>query len=137
MAKCQIGDDNRYIPAGLIPIGTEGSSSIDAAIDNFDQNEETLDGKSTTHSMAAVIYQRNTTHVPSIRIPRVTSKTLKENDGIDESNLIERYRKPPNRPEPPVVPTTVSINIDKYLDLLWCLARYISKQNEIPLVDSI
>ena len=31
---------------------------IDAAIDNFDQNEATLDGKSTTHAMAAVLFYR-------------------------------------------------------------------------------
>ena len=34
------------------------NSIVDAAIDNFDQNEETINGKNTTHVMAIVLYQR-------------------------------------------------------------------------------
>ena len=34
-------------------------TTVDAAIDNFDQKEQTLDGKNTTHSMVVVLYQRS------------------------------------------------------------------------------
>ena len=37
---------------------------VDAAIDNFDQNEETLDGKTTAHSMAAVLYLNDDESTP-------------------------------------------------------------------------
>ncbi|ROK35793.1 hypothetical protein DPX16_17536 [Anabarilius grahami] len=39
-----------YIPTGLTGVAEHGI--VDAAIDNFDQNEDTLDGKHTTHAMA-------------------------------------------------------------------------------------
>ena len=63
-----------YIPRGLT--GPPGDITlIDAAIDNFDQNEETLVGKSTTHAMAAVVYKRGTTKaanenlIPKLPVP--------------------------------------------------------------------
>lgn len=37
-------------------------TTLDAAIDSFDRNEETVDGKNTTHAMAIVVYQRKTNH---------------------------------------------------------------------------
>ncbi|XP_066981306.1 uncharacterized protein [Macrobrachium rosenbergii] len=50
--------DGTYIPQGIVKY-KEGdwTSIIDAAIDNLDQHEETLDGLSTTYCMAAVLYQ--------------------------------------------------------------------------------
>ena len=47
---------------------------IDAAIDNFDQNEETLDGKSTTHAIAKVIYQHCDKKISLIPIPRCSQR---------------------------------------------------------------
>jgi hypothetical protein len=43
-----------YIPRGL-----QGHNGIlvDEAIANFDKNEDMMDGKSTTHALAAVVYQ--------------------------------------------------------------------------------
>ena len=34
-------------------------TTVDAAIANFDQNEQTIDGKNTTRSMAVLLYQRS------------------------------------------------------------------------------
>ena len=45
-----------YVSLGLEHVDSIGPM-IDAAIDNFDQNEETLDCKSTTHAMVMVIFQ--------------------------------------------------------------------------------
>ena len=47
---------------------------VDADIDNFDQNEETLDGKTTTHSIAAVLYQICRTLNDDESIPRTGKK---------------------------------------------------------------
>ena len=50
-----------YSPPGLEPVDENNPLTfLHAAIDNFDQNEETLDGKSTTHAMAMVVYQHIT-----------------------------------------------------------------------------
>ena len=42
-----------YVSKGLQDSGNDGVQ-INTAIDNFDQNEDTLDGKLTTHTMAAI-----------------------------------------------------------------------------------
>lgn len=44
-----------YIPPELQKVTDE--SFIHAAIENFDQNEDTLDGKCTIHTLAMVVYQ--------------------------------------------------------------------------------
>ena len=54
---------------------------FDAAIDNFDQNEETLDGKSTTHAMAAVIYKRSIPP-PTQGVPRLEAKSMSAADAL-------------------------------------------------------
>jgi len=51
-----------YIPKRLQHIcSIDDSPVVDAAIDNFDQNEATLGGKSTTHAMAVVLFHRDVT----------------------------------------------------------------------------
>lgn len=69
------GNDDVYVPKGLLP-SSENDSPVDAAIDNFDQNEDTLDGKSTTHSMATVLYKRGDTTVSGEKLKRLTQKVL-------------------------------------------------------------
>jgi hypothetical protein len=68
-----------YVPKGLRTAVDPDFAMVDAAIDNFDQNEETLDGKLTTHALAAVVYQRC---LPSPQkqsgITRVNQKSLKD-----------------------------------------------------------
>ena len=75
-----------YVPVGLQNPGDE-NVQIDAAIDNFDQNEETLDGKSTTHAMAAVVYKRcNLNATEEHVIPRLPQKST-SNLNIDTQLL--------------------------------------------------
>ena len=50
-------------------------TSLHAAIDNFDQNEETLDGKSTTHAMTMVVYQYITNGSLEYNIDRTKAKS--------------------------------------------------------------
>ncbi|KAF3841435.1 hypothetical protein F7725_007297 [Dissostichus mawsoni] len=70
-----------YIPTGLSGILDHGM--IDAAIDNFDQNEETLDEKQTTHSIATVIYRRGQTTTEPQRLARIPQKTLSALNNYD------------------------------------------------------
>lgn len=67
-------NEGTYIPTGLSGISDHGM--IDAAIDNFDQNEETLDGKQTTHAMATVIYRRGETTTEVHHLARIPQKSL-------------------------------------------------------------
>jgi len=42
----------------VVPSNIAPSVSVQVAVDNNDINEETLDGKSTTHATTMVLYQR-------------------------------------------------------------------------------
>ncbi|KAJ4928896.1 hypothetical protein JOQ06_004518 [Pogonophryne albipinna] len=82
-----------YIPNGLTRTTEHGI--IDAAIDNFDQDEETLDGKNTTHSMAIVVYRRGDVATAHNPIPRIPERSLHALDSCDlENEEVQRYIKP-------------------------------------------
>ena len=49
-------------------------TTVDAAIDNFDENEQTIDGKNTTHSMVVVLYQRSPKSEETPCIPRTKKR---------------------------------------------------------------
>ena len=66
--------DVTFVPKGLLE--SDNSVLVDAAIDNFDQNETTLDGKQTTHSMAAVLYKRCPINASDCHIPRAHDRSL-------------------------------------------------------------
>ena len=66
-----------YVPTGLQDSGN-GRVQKDAAIDNFDQNEKTLDGKSTTHAMAAVVYKRCAVNHTDEHVSMTTTKVHKQ-----------------------------------------------------------
>lgn len=58
LAKEKINTENNvYIPSCIKKVD-ESKKYIYASMDNFDLNEESLDGKSTTHSMAIVVFQK-------------------------------------------------------------------------------
>ena len=58
VAKSQTNSDI-FVPHGLmIDVNDMDDVLFNAAIDNFDRNENTLDGKSTTHAMVGVLYKR-------------------------------------------------------------------------------
>ncbi len=105
---------------------------VDAAFDNFDLNEETLDGKITTHSMAAVLYQRCGTLNDDQTIPQTRKKALDVKEYTEEP--LHRYAKPQQRPEPPYMPDDSLLEVYKaviaksrYKDLVWELAMFASK----------
>ena len=110
---------------------------VDAAIDNFYQNEDTLDGKTNTHSMAAiaaVLYQRWGTLNDDESIPRTGEKALEVTECTEEP--LHRHAKPQQMPEPLPVPAASLFEVDKVVlakgrdkDLVWELARFASKCN--------
>jgi len=76
---------DEYVPKGLRTADDHNFAMVDAAIDNFDQNEETLDGKSTTHALAAVVYQRcGPNQEAQSGIRRVNQKCLKDIADVEE-----------------------------------------------------
>ena len=124
--------DNVYVPHGIKPVDTDDTCTfVDAAIDNFDLNEDSLDGKRTTHALATVIYQRCGGSEGCDTIPRTKQKSLSVNDYNEET--IKRYNKPQKRPEPSSI-SDVSVLADgdqavfskfasKIKDFLWSICR--------------
>jgi len=71
------GTGDVYIPKRLQNLRSINDMPVvDAAIDNFDQNEAMLDGKSTTHAIAAVLFHRGDTQPDDQSIPRLQKKAL-------------------------------------------------------------
>ena len=89
----QPGPSEVQIPRGISQFDSENIDSIvDAAVDNFDQNEETIDGKRTTHGMAIVSYQRSQVSRELSSIPCTKQKSL--NTAQYKEQHIQVYRKP-------------------------------------------
>jgi len=104
--------------------GENTATVVDAAIDNFDQNEETVDGKHTTHSMAIVLYQRSLATPESDLIPCSKQKSL--DTAKYKEQPVHAYRKPGKKPEPVITRQTENVtnatSVPKN-DLVWEMAR--------------
>ena len=70
--------DNVYVPHGIKPLDNDDTDNfVDAAIYNFELNEDSLDGKRTTHAMATVVYHRCGGSEGCDTIPRIKQKIFK------------------------------------------------------------
>ena len=79
-----------YIPTGLTGVAEHGI--VDAAIDNFDQNEDTLDGKHTTHAMASVVFRRGQVSTADTCLARVPERSLTTLNTFDlNGDTLHRY----------------------------------------------
>ena len=114
-----------HIPRDISAYDPENvRTTVDAAIDNFDQNELTIDGKNTIHSMAVVLYQRSPKPEETPCIPGTNKKTLNA-QSCDEDE-IKHNHKPHTKPEPCV--KWEVIELDKSAsdvvrkDLIWAMA---------------
>ena len=88
--------DNVYVPHRIKPLDNDDTDTfVNAAIDNFDLNEDSLDGKRTTHAMATVVYQRCGGSEGCDTIPCTKQKSVNINDYNEET--IRRYNKPQKR----------------------------------------
>lgn len=137
LAKQEIDDKEEiYVPKCLAPVSTEKQNYIRASIDNFDLNEETIDGKETTHVMAMVVFQEKQC-VESIREPIKGGKLALSREEIDiTSQRIKKYNKPKTRPVPaelklPTISRENS-NLYKKINLFWRLLKL--NQNEYSLL---
>lgn len=131
--------DGTYIPRGIVKYKQgDWTSIIDAALDNFDQHEETLDGLSTTHFMAAVLYQITESSGVINGIPRSQKKTLHASQYMEKSLSI--FNKPHIRPEPKRVAeesifSTHNVNLHwqvETYDLDWKLCRNTNDMTFLP-----
>lgn len=145
-AKHQMSKDQQpFVPFGIQTANPEnGIGLVHAAIDNFDTNENTLDGKGTTHSMAMVVYQtfQQDRPVSDVEIPRLSDRSVTAEEGGTDTSDVKYFQKPPKRPEP-----VVDVNTDDFLidtenshtheavisDLTWALCRaYLAGIDNIP-----
>ena len=131
---------NVCVPHGIKPVDTDDTCTfVDAAIDNFNLNEDSLDGERTTHALGTVIYQQCGGSEGCDTIPHTKQKSLSMNNYIEET--IKRYNKPQKRPEPSSI-SGVSVLADgdqavfskfasKIKDFLWsiCRGKYRSNMN--------
>jgi len=79
-----------YIPTGLTGVAEHGI--VDAAIDNFDQNEDTLDGKRTTHALASVVFRRGQVSTADKCLARVPQRSLTTLSTFDmNEDKLHRY----------------------------------------------
>ena len=132
VAKDELSSSGVYIPRGVRSFDDSDLTTIvDSAIDNFDQNEDTLDGKCSTHSMAIVLYQRTAAPEDIKGIPRTSSKALDVSEYEEPS--LKRYVKPHSRPEPRGLDSSSVLEVkkgDTYMrcvltDLFWQLTRMV------------
>ena len=131
VAKDQLSQSEVNIPRGISrPVATNPNSIVDAAIDNFDQNEDTLDGKCSTHSMAIALYQRSAEKAQASGIHRSKARSLDVSE-YDEPP-VHRYANPNKKPEPQKATTAAVFELKKdatnYVssqvkDLIWLLTR--------------
>lgn len=77
------GDDGVFIPHGITPVNPEEKNYIHASIDNFDQNEDTLDGKNSTHSLAMVIFQNKNNTFLEHKLDHLSKRSLTNLDSFD------------------------------------------------------
>ncbi|CAG9762726.1 unnamed protein product [Ceutorhynchus assimilis] len=124
-------ESNIFIPQGLIQVNNQNDNLIHASIDNFDLNEETLDGKATTHSMAMVIFQKNSEILNKPSIERQTKRSLGENTNFSLEQELISYKKPTQRPEPQkfgknILENCFCLKQSKGIttDKLWMILRY-------------
>ena len=102
VAKDQISQAGYlYVPRCIqsVDLIANADTFVNAAIDNFEQNEETFDGKTTT-----VLYQRCGTLNDDESIPRTEKEALDVTDYRPTEEPLHRYAKPQQRPEPPPMP---------------------------------
>ena len=78
-----------FVPRGLHQV--DDSTPVDTVIDILDQNKDTLDGKSTTHAMAAVAYRRSPVYPLECRVPRVPQKSLSAVQAFNINDNTDRY----------------------------------------------
>ena len=126
-----MSNDEVILPSNIFP-----GSFVQAAADNNDFQEETIDGKMTTHATSLVLYQRkiepNANQMPNDIPKRVRERSLKDIDKIRPKllSLSNTSRKPSTTDLFGKVDLQWFVNTDcaakeeaNLLDNAWILAR--------------
>ncbi|KXJ20012.1 hypothetical protein AC249_AIPGENE15286 [Exaiptasia diaphana] len=117
----------------IIPSNITQGSFIHMAADNNDINEETLDGKNTTHGTTIVVYQRNENHEPSQRTI-YADHSKKRRSLTPDANLINIEEITVRGRRPAIADFVQKINMDWFItsnqvlltgisDLAWLFLR--------------
>ena len=127
----RMSNDEVILPSNIFP-----GSFVQAAADNNDFQEETIDGKMTTHATSLVLYQRkiepNVNQMPNDIPKRVRERSLKDIDKIRPKllSLSNTSRKPSTTDLFGKVDLQWFVNTDcaakeeaNLLDNAWILAR--------------
>ena len=128
LAKSQ--DCGTVIPSNISP-----RAFIQFAVDNNDLNEETQDGKSTTHAMTLVVYQKKPfgpMPPPNVHADRVgKERSLTSINAYDKILECSAHGKRPNikdfigklKPGGAVFTTTDEYKSSGVMDLTWAVSR--------------
>lgn len=133
LAKREILDKDIYVPQNLQQINAEEKNYIHASIDNFDLNEETIDGKRTTHAMATVVFQKQSAkRLLGDRIKGEKYALSEAETDLDFQQIL-KYNKPKTRPEVPPLKSPIinraKSNSTDTLNLVWRFLRWL-RENE-------
>ncbi|CAG9760430.1 unnamed protein product [Ceutorhynchus assimilis] len=129
LVKQKVHKEPIYIPLGIDMVSPSMKNYIHASMDNFDLNEQTIDGKNTTHSMAIVVFQQrnNDRSFARSNISREGPYSLNTEDLDFPFQNILKYNNPPNRPKPSsfkqIVLNRQEDEIAKKTNLAWTLLR--------------
>ncbi|KAJ8942609.1 hypothetical protein NQ314_010030 [Rhamnusium bicolor] len=134
LAKGDIDDKNDvYVPQNLEQVNEEKKNYIHASMDNFDLNEETIDGKCTTHSMAMVVFQKQQSLQSLGSIIKGGKYALSNEEADLVFQHILKYNKPKIRPQPSkFLSPTIKREEYKYtkkLNLVWRILRFFKKED--------
>lgn len=138
LAKQGISDNFVYLPPGIETVSDEKRNYIHASIDNFDLNEDTIDGKNTTHCMAMVVFQNHSTDQTFFyeNIPREGAYSLGMEELHTFTQPILKYRKPVQRPEPAPLKNVIldrkTDDISKKINTAWRLLRNFEEDAKFP-----
>lgn len=102
IAKQRINTDTIYVPPGVQVVDNTIKNYIHASIDNFDLNEDTIDGKNTTHCMGMVVFQQRSEKISSVgeNMTRKGPYSLSLEDLDFSFGHILKFFNRPTRPEP-------------------------------------
>ncbi|CAG9759446.1 unnamed protein product [Ceutorhynchus assimilis] len=142
----EVGSSSSSDSFDLFTIPTERIKIVDdrkqnyihASIDNFDLNEDTIDGKNTTHCMAMVAFQNHDTDQSFVyeNIPREGAYSLGMEELQTFTQSILKYRKPMQRPEPAPLKKIIldmkTDNISKKINTTWRLLRNFEEDAKFP-----
>lgn len=139
-------EDGIYIPSKITHIN-QGGMLIQEGDDNVDINTETIDGKNTFHSMARVVFQKQTVkpkqerRIRKIKASSMASLDKKFSDITNVTTVYQPNKKPepPKRDKPFELIELSKITNTNLKEISWGMLRMVSRQclllpNEVTIL---